>query len=103
MATYLDVAALVGIKIHSSGKLSVGESVTVPSGNYYALVQLFHPAMTTSGNTNDMPSPLIAGSNQAIAISSTGGGNGAFSIGGHDVGSTVVGITAQYVIFQNNQ
>ena len=103
MATYIDVAALVGIKIHSSGKLSVGDSVTVPSGTYYALVQLYHTDMTTSGNTNDIPAPLIAGSNQAIAISDDGGGAGTFSIGGHGVGSSKTGTSAHYVIYANNQ
>lgn len=97
MATYIDVAALVGIKIHSSGNLAAGDSVTVPTGSFYALVTYINTNIGV-GDTHKIQAPMIVGNNQAMAI----GAGGQFSIGGVNIGYAS-GSTAQYVIYTNNQ
>lgn len=95
MATYIDVAALVGIKIHSSTVLDgVGETVTVPSGGY-ALVTAVSSSATSAVTIND--SMQIVGAGGVI----TKNGANTYEINGYEKSAN--GVKVNVVIFINNQ
>tara|TARA_Y100001938_G_scaffold88537_1_gene121371 strand:- start:1378 stop:1665 length:288 start_codon:yes stop_codon:yes gene_type:complete len=95
MATYLDVASLVGIKIHSSGVISNG-TVNVPAGNYYALASIIN-AESSGSNFNSLQS-IVVGAGEAMVV--TAGGQA--SISGVNLGEAS-GSKINYVIYTNNQ
>lgn len=101
MATYVDVTALVGIKISSTGSLSKGDSAfTVPS-NSYAEVNILTSETNVLASSRDIyANIIIAVAGDTINYQS----NGDIVIGGvtiteHDHVFTRV----KYVCFTNNQ
>jgi len=97
MATYIDVASLVGIKIHSSGVLDVNETVTVPSG-CYAQFSIQDVGNTPFRDQNIM----IAGAGTTFGLTAAN----EFTLNGiTGAPAAASGSTnhVHYVIFQNNQ
>ena len=95
MATYLDVASLVGIKIHSAGVISNG-TVTVPAGSYYALCSVINS--NSSGSTYNALQSIVVGAGEAMAVSA----GGQASVSGTSIGGAS-GSKINYVIYTNNQ
>ena len=94
MATYIDVSALVGIKIHSSGTLTTSETVSVPA-NCYAKFDIIQGGV--SMKTDNMASGGV-----------TFGflGTKEFTLSGVVTGYTTSGGSTPYcfyTIFSNNQ
>lgn len=95
MATYIDVAALVGIKISTSGALSTnGSTYTVPSGSY-AEVSVIAPGTGQSDNNIMLMKVVPAGG----VITRTD----ASSISISGVSLSISNAVINYVVFTNNQ
>ena len=95
MATYLDVASLVGIKIHSSGVISNG-TVNVPAGNYYALCSVINEEANSS--TYNSLQSIVVGAGEAMAVNVAGQA----SVSGINLGPNGDS-KINYVIYTNNQ
>ena len=91
MATYLDVASLVGIKISTSGSVSAGNSYTVPADSFaYAFFN--YPTATTFNPIAVVPAGGV------LAVSS----GGQATLNAVNKGPTSGG-SITYVVFTNNQ
>ena len=101
MATYLDVAALVGIKISSTGSLARGDSaVTVPSNSYAEIYILSTEANLANGSEDIYANKIIAVAGDTIDYQS--GGN--IVIGGVTITSQNNAFArVKFVVFTNNQ
>jgi len=96
MATYIDVAALVGIKIHSSGVLDNNETVTVPASCYAQF-----SIQDASNTAFKDQSIMIAGGGTTFGFN----GSNEFLLNGVTTDLANNGSTnhCHYVIFSNNQ
>ena len=101
MATYLDVASLVGIKISSTGSLTKGDSAfTVPSNSYAEIYILSTEPNLASGSVDIYANKIIAVAGDTIDYQS--GGN--IVIGGVTVTSQNNAFArVKFVVFTNNQ
>lgn len=93
MATYLDVGALIGIKMVSSGTLAGNSSFTVPA-NSFAIASVY----TQGGNQQDTTAALIKIVPAGVVIATTST-TATFGGKGHTLSAPVVG----FVVFSNNQ
>ena len=102
MATYLDVASLVGIKISAMGSLTKGDGAyTVPSDSY-AEVYLMRPQSEVPGDSADhiMANKVIAVAGETIEYAS-GGDITVGSVILDNVNATTARV--KYLVFTNNQ
>ena len=101
MATYLDVASLVGIKISSTGSLTKGDSAfTVPSNSYAEIYILSTEPNLASGSVDIYANKIIAVAGDTIDYQSSGN----IVIGGVTVTSQNNAFArVKFVVFTNNQ